>query len=290
MLNLDSIAVEGVAGALVLTALVFGRRLLPYLRLPPRRYNHPVPIEWARIITSQVALAARLFPGEKARLLQLTAEFIRTKTFEGCGGLILSEEMKVVIAAQACLLLLHLDGDVYPKIDTILVYPHPFVPERVLSIRQSFSPVPVPQPLLGEAWMQGGTIVLAWDDVLHGAVDFADPGNVVLHEFAHALDDEDGSGNGTPLVESPAALRSWARVLQRDYAALQADADAGRVGVLNLYGATNPAEFFAVATEAFFKRPRDLLRSNAELYAELKRFYGQDPASVAARESESRGA
>ena len=276
--NFDSLAVEGVAGAVLVSALLFGRRLLPYLRLPPRRLNHPVPIAWARIVNARVPLAARLSPGDHARLLQLTVEFIRTKAFEGCGGLTVTDEMKVVIAAQACLLLLHLPGDVYPQVITILVYPHPVVPEHLLSIRQSFSPVPVLQPIIGETWQRGGTIILAWDEVLHGAVDIADPQNVVLHEFAHALDDEDGSGNGTPLVESPAALRSWARVLRRDFDALQADAKAGRPSVLSAYGATNPAEFFAVATEAFFKRPRDLLRSNGDLYAELKRFYGQDPA------------
>lgn len=277
MLDLDSLTVEGIAAALLIAAVLLGRRVVPRLRLPQRRLHHRVPPEWDRIVTSRVALAARLSPADRARLLQLTAEFIRTKSFEGCGGLTLTEEMQVVIAAQACLLLLHLPGEVYPKVTTVLVYPHPFIPERVLSIRHPFIPVPVPQPLLGETW-RDGAILLAWDDVLHSAVDLAAPGNVVLHEFAHALDHEDGAGDGIPLVESPEALRAWARVLRRDYAALQADVDAGRPSVLHPYGATNPAEFFAVATETFFKRPRELLQSNAELYGELKRFYGQDPA------------
>lgn len=277
MLDFDSLTVEGVAAALLITAVLLGRRIVPRLRLPQRRLNHRIPPEWEQIVTSHVALAARLSSADRVRLLQLTAEFIRAKSFEGVGGLTLSDEMKVIIAAQACLLLLNLPGDVYPKVTTVIVYPHPFIPERVLSIRHGFAPVPVPQPLLGETW-RDGAIVLAWDDVLHSAVDLAAPGNVVLHEFAHALDHEDGAGDGIPLVESPEALRAWARVLRRDYAALQADVDAGRPSVLHPYGATNPAEFFAVATETFFKRPRELLQSNAELYAELKRFYGQDPA------------
>lgn len=138
---------------------------------------------------------------------------------------------------------------------------------------------------LGEAW-DTGAVVLAWDAVLAGAADADDGHNVVFHEFAHQLDFEDGRTDGAPLLgsEDPWYRRkdhykNWARVLRAEYEKLRANVEAGEPSAIDEYGATNPAEFFAVATEFFFERPRDLQQRCSELYDELKRFYKQDPAS-----------
>jgi Mlc titration factor MtfA (ptsG expression regulator) len=136
--------------------------------------------------------------------------------------------------------------------------------------------IPHPEPLLGEH--VSGAVVLAWDNSLHGASDTGDGQNVVLHEFAHELDREDGYVDGTPLLEAPSSTRTWARVLQQRFDELRRSAEDGVPDVLNAYGATNRAEFFAVATETFFGNPEELRRRYPDLYAELKGFYRQDPA------------
>ncbi len=212
------------------------------------------------------------------RLERLIPIFLAEKTFEGCGGLTVSEEMKVTIAAQACLLLLHRDTDIYPRLVTILVYPSAYVARDVR---------PIGGPLvlegqsarLGESWTTG-VVVLSWDDVQAGASDIHDGHNLVLHEFAHQLDREDGAINGTPLLEQRSQYLAWGRVLTAEFERLQRDSQLGRATVLDDYGATDPAEFFAVATECFFEKPRTLKKRHPALYEELKTFYRQDPAAL----------
>ena len=120
-------------------------------------------------------------------------------------------------------------------------------------------------------------VVLSWHDVVHGAACVRDGQNLVLHEFAHQLDQEDGSADGAPILEERSHYLAWARVLSEEYEDLQEAAEKRRKTVLDKYGATNPAEFFAVATECFFEKPRQLSRKHPELYEELKRYYRQDP-------------
>ena len=184
----------------------------------------------------------------------------------------------MTIAAQACLLLLHRDTDYYPLLKSIIVYPSTYV-------------VPEKHSLGGGIWEEGedvvlghtsrslSALVLAWDSTLHGAREMGDGDNVVLHEFAHQLDFEQGDVNGTPALESNQRYASWARVLGAEYDALRRASDEGRPSVLDDYGAENPAEFFAVATEAFFERPIALRAKHVALYEELRAFYQQDPAS-----------
>src|SRR5437660_1586927 len=241
------------------------------LRLP----TGPIPDTWDGIVEHNVPLARGLTSEERERLLRLVRVFLADKHFEGCGGLTLTEEMKVTIAAGACLLLLHLEGPCYPTLRTVLVYPHAFVP-KFASPPTAGGIVQPPVPLLGESWGDG-VVVISWDDTLNGARDPGDGVNVVLHEFAHQLDDEDGSADGAPLL-SGGALRTWGRVLSDEYQRLRQDAAADRPSVLDPYGAKNKAEFFAVATETFFEKPVQLERDHPELYTQLKQFYGQDPA------------
>ncbi len=203
--------------------------------------------------------------------------FIAEKHFEGCGGLDITDEIKVTIAAQACLLLLHRKTDYYPRLFSILVYPSAYVAKTV-----SHSPGGVVSEefdaRLGEAWAHG-TVVLSWDDVRHGAADIHDCHNVTLHEFAHQLDQEDGSAEGAPVLESRSMYVAWARVLGDAFEQLRHATETGRPTLLDKYGATNPAEFFAVVTECFFEKPVELKRKHPELYEELKTFFHQDPVT-----------
>ena len=124
-------------------------------------------------------------------------------------------------------------------------------------------------------------MVLAWDAVRAGASDANDGHNVVLHEFAHQLDQEDGTSNGAPILEHRTQYVAWARILGAEFTALRAAAEQGRPTDIDPYGATDPAEFFAVVTEEFFERPEALRRRHPDLYEELRAFYRQDPAAFA---------
>src|SRR5881398_52070 len=257
-------------GFLLVSAVLRRIRAGP-LRLP----SDPIPDRWREIVDESVPLAGSLSPEERERLLRLVQLFLSDKHFEGCGGLTVTEEMKVTIAAEACLLLLHLEGPCYPGLRTVLVYPHGFVP-KFARPPTAGGIVQPPAPLLGESWGDG-VVVISWDDTLNGARDPGDGVNVVLHEFAHQLDDEDGSADGAPVL-SGGALRAWGRVLSDEFERLRQDAAADRPSALDPYGASNKAEFFAVATETFFEKPVQLEREHPELYEQLKRFYRQDPA------------
>ena len=265
--------------ALVVIAIAVTRAVLPLVRARGsiRFRTEPIPDSWRDIVARNVPLAKGLSGEERERLLRLVQVFVHDKPFEGCGGLEITEEMRVTIAAHACLLLLHLDGPCYPTVTRILVYPSAFVPKRALPIHY-MGVVPPPTAEAGEAW-RNGVVVLSWDNVQRGAGNPADGDDVVLHEFAHALDHEDGDARGTPPLDSPSLVKSWAQVLSAHYRQLQRDVDAGRSTVLDPYGATNPAEFFAVATETFFEKPEQLKAAEPDLYDELRQFYRQDPGA-----------
>jgi Mlc titration factor MtfA (ptsG expression regulator) len=177
-------------------------------------------------------------------------------------------------AAEACLLILNRPTSLYSKLRSILVYPDAFVAQReqpdaagVLSNH--------PVGLLGESW-DNGRIVLSWDDVERGAHNFTDGHNVVLNEFAHQLDSEAGGCNGTPRLK-PSRYQSWAKVLSAEFAALQHSAAHHKHAVEDYYGATNPAEFFAVATETFFEKPQLMASKQPHLFNELADYYCVDP-------------
>jgi MtfA peptidase len=238
----------------------------------------PFPDSWVSIIEKNCPFYGRIPEADRRELQGHIQVFLAEKHFEGAGGLELTDEIRVTIAAQACLLLLHRETDYYPLLKSIIVYPSTYV-------------VPGEHSLGGGIWEEGedellghtsrnlSALVLAWDSTLHGARDMRDGENVVLHEFAHQLDFEQGDVNGTPELGSNRQYASWARVLGAEYDALRRASDEGRPSVLDEYGAENPAEFFAVATEAFFERPVELRAKHAALYEELRAFYQQDPAN-----------
>ncbi len=237
----------------------------------------PFPDAWRQIIAKNVRHAARLSPDERAQLERLVQIFLAEKHLEGCGGLVLDDEIRVTIAAQACLLLLNRDTDVYPDLETVLVYPHAY---RAPARRQDGAVViEADEARLGESWTRG-LVVLAWDHVSTASHLSGGGHNVVLHEFAHQLDAEDGAVDGAPDLGSTARYVGWARVFGEEFADLAHRLHEGRRADIDPYGATSPAEFFAVVTELFFEKPSALRRKHPDLYAELSAFYRQDPAAA----------
>lgn len=241
----------------------------------------PFPSAWLGPLERNVAHYARLTDEEQQRLRELTQVFIAEKTWEGCGGLTLTDEMRVTIAAQACLLVLELPHRMYRDVTSILVYPsavqRPAQAQGVF-VRSPDLVAQGPVALLGEAH-HGGPVVLAWDRALRDGQRPQDGHNLVYHEFAHKLDMLDGSADGTPPLQDRAQLARWAKACETAFLQLREQAARGATSLLDSYGATNEAEFFAVATEHFFDRPKELREELPALYQVLADFYRQDPAS-----------
>jgi Mlc titration factor MtfA (ptsG expression regulator) len=240
----------------------------------------PFPEEWLAYLHNNVALYATLTEAERAKLRDLLRVFVADRTWEGCGGLTVTDEMKVTVAAQAMLLVLNIDHDYFARVPSILIYPSGY---RAPSERHGPDGTVGRDPgRLGEAWYRG-PVVLAWDSVLGGGKNAFDGQNVVLHEFAHQLDFLDGYSDGTPPLSSREEYRRWHEVMTAEYERLVRESEQGRARVLDAYGATNPAEFFAVATEAFFEKAVSLKRRHPALYEVLQGYYRQDTAARAAR-------
>lgn len=242
-----------------------------------RLKNTPLPREWVEVLRRNVTYVRCLPGADRRELFGLIQIFLAEKNFEGAGGLAMTDEIRVTIAAQACVLLLHRKTDVYPNLQSIIVYPSAYVglQRRPLpggAVMES------EQVRLGESWTRGA-VVLSWNDVVRGASDIHDGRNVVLHEFAHQLDGEIGGTDGAPALPRGSMYVAWARVLGAEYRRLVADVQRHRDTFLDPYAATNPAEFFAVVTEFFFERPLGLRERCPELYDQLKEFYRQDPAA-----------
>jgi Mlc titration factor MtfA (ptsG expression regulator) len=239
--------------------------------------SQPVPSEWRSIISRNAPFFDRLSDADQRELLGHLQVFLAEKRFEGCAGLQLTDEIRVTIAAQACLLLLHRRTDYYPQLMTILVYRSGYVVDETRYVEGHIWEEGR-EGRLGETGRQMRSMVLAWDAAKSGATDPSDGKNLVLHEFAHQLDFEDFVADGVPALASRGDKLSWAEVMKMEFAALRAADETGISTLLDTYGATNPAEFFAVATEAFFERPRALQRQRPRLYGEMQRFFRQDPA------------
>jgi len=220
---------------------------------------------------------------DRQRLSGLARIFEESKNWEGCGGLVMSEEIKSVVAAQACRLILRLQrgdppGEPFPRVRSILLHPSGFhsvheirAADGSMGARASWN--------LGEAWPDG-TVVLAWDSAYQGGREPGDGHNLVIHEFAHQLDLLDGEADGLLWHEDPADAARWREVVKQAFARLRARLEHGGAAVLDPYGASDPAEFFAVASENFFERPRPLRAEYPELYAALAGYYRQDPLNA----------
>ena len=260
-----------VVGGLILLVGFYVRRYIVRRVRRKRLLFEPIRPEWKAILEKNIPLYNRLPARLQIQLEGLVNLFIAEKRFEGCGGLEITDEIKVTIAGQACMLLLNRKTRYFPKLLTIYVYPSTFVAREVA--REGFS---TGEPRQGESW-QNGPVVLAWNSVTGGANNITDGRNVVFHEFSHQLDQEDGVADGAPILESRSCYATWAKVLGAEYSALKTKARKYRKSVVHRYGATAPAEFFAVATEAFFEKPRQMKKKHPDLYEELKNYYKLDP-------------
>ncbi len=247
--------------------------------------SQPFPPEWGAIVERNVPYYNLLSEADRQELHGHIHVFLAEKHFEGCAGLTMTDEIRLTIAAQACLLLLHRqeESDDFNRLITILVYPSAYVAHSVERIGPG-AVLEGESTRLGEASLDG-VVVLSWDDVQSGARGLNDGHNVVLHEFAHQLDDEDGAPDGTPRLPNHGRYLTWARVMSEEYNRLR----QGKKSVIDDYGAINPAEFFAVATECFFEKPGPLRRKHPALYEELKAFYRQDPEEVLRAANSSSG-
>ena len=259
----------------LIPAFWLGRRRLRQLRRRALRMA-PFPDAWIEILLRNVPLYRRLPAALRQQLHGHVHVFLHEKTFEGCDGLVVGDEIRVTIAAQACLLLLNRAANYFPGFTTILVYPETFVVPTVES--DGLVETHDDEIRLGESWHRG-PVVLSWGDIMRDAGHSGDGVNVVLHEFAHKLDEENDVMDGLPVLQDDSQYASWAEVLSREYELLAQVVAHGEEAVLDEYAATSAAEFFAVATETFFDKPLQLRAAHPLLYAELQRFYRVDPGS-----------
>ena len=223
---------------------------------------------------------------QRAHLRALIQIFIAEKNWEGGGGLKLTDEIRVTISAQACLLLLGLSHNYYKNVESIIVYPSTVVPPQRKPgfFENPITPVELQQPILGQAFRQG-PVIIVWDAVLRGGRHPESGYNVVYHEFAHKLDMLDGTADGTPPLRDRAEYQDWAKTCSREYLRLKHDIQRGKKAFLKDYAATNEAEFFAVATEQFFDQPRLMIKHAPDLYRVLTEYYCQDPSERISRKN-----
>ncbi len=256
-------------------ALLFGGQYLfarHYRAKKQKVITADFPETWNAIILKNVPLVSKLPARFRERLETNIKLFLAEVSFEGQGGVEITDEIRVTVAAQACLLTVGRENKRYPRLNNVIIYPSAFTDSQN-------SPRHDPANLtyrLGESWTTG-TVILAWDSTQRGAINIHDGHNVTLHEFAHQLDQEDGVGDGVPIFQSQSAFTAWAQVFTKEYEIQVKKATKGHRSVLDHYGATNYAEFFAVSTEAFFEKPKQLKRKRPEIYKILKNYYHLDP-------------
>ena len=233
--------------------------------------SKPFPERWLATVQSILPMYEKLTVEQQQHLRGSMQVLLAEKQFIGCNGLTVTEEMKVVIVAIASLLLFRDHQNYFPKLRSILIYPTAFRVKQVVDVgggviqeRQEVR--------LGESWARD-QLVLSWQQVQYDSQHWADGHNVVLHEFAHQLDQADGKAEGLPILRKQEDYVTWAQVMTREYQQLCQDAKRGQKTVLNTYGALNPAEFFAVATETFFEKPHQMLKKHPQLYQQLATYY-----------------
>jgi len=243
-----------------------------------RLLRQPFPAHWEAILERGVAHWRSLDADERERLRSLVKLFVAEKRWEGCGGLELDDEIRVTIAALACLLVLGFDGFLYDNVKSILVYPSTVVAQgSVPGLAPGLAVARPIVPISGQAMLHG-PVLLVWDEVRRDAVHPEKGHNVVFHEFAHALDMLDGWVDGVPPLGTRDRRTHWVEVCTRTYRELRERSERGERTFLDPYAGTSEAEFFAVVTEVFFDRPRELRARHPELYDVLMDFYRQDPA------------
>jgi hypothetical protein len=239
--------------------------------------RQPFPAPWRQVLRERMPAFAALPADLQLQLKKHVQMLLADVPFIGCAELAITDEMRVLIAAQASLLLLNRPAGAFGQLRQVLVYPGPFVVQRTQADGAGLAHESR-RTLSGESWQQG-QVVLSWADVLAGAADPGDGHNVVIHEFAHQLDQATGAANGAPWLGRPQRYARWARVLGDEFEALQRRLAQGVPGLIDAYAAQDPAEFFAVASEHFFEQPAALAAAHPMLYRELALYYRVDPCA-----------
>ena len=268
---------SAIGAGLVLAAVLMGFGLMlsrPWWveRRRERIRQRPFPLAWRRILRERVPLLARLPADLQIRLRRHILVFLAEKPFIGCQGQPITDEVRLTIAAKACLLLLgRPTSDYYPRLNEILVYPDAFVVTRERPVGGGVVQEQR-QATAGESWARG-QVILSWAHVVSDASDSASGRNVAVHEFAHQIDQDSGVADGCPWRPTKAMRARWNRVMDDAYQRLQITPS----DVIDPYAATDRAEFFAVVSEAFFERSLDLAREEPAVYRELAELYGVHP-------------
>jgi Mlc titration factor MtfA (ptsG expression regulator) len=235
-----------------------------------------LPDELKTVILEDIPAAKRLPEPLRRELFSKTAVFMAEKSFEGCGGMVITDKVRAVTAANACLTILGRDSAFFPYLNMVLIYPGAFVAPETSGLQgQTF--IHDETAKLGESWNRGN-VILAWDHITGDARGRHYSENVVVHEFAHQLDLENGIMDGAPEIKNKADRAEWTEVMRTEYEKLLSDIKRGRNEVIDAYGGTNPCEFFAVVSETFFDRPAELKDRRPRLYNTLKKYYKTDPA------------
>jgi hypothetical protein len=240
-----------------------------------------IPDAWRTMLEANVPYYRVLPVADRRELEGHVSVLLEEKRFEGCRGMEITDTVCVTIAGHAAILLLHRDTDYYPLLHSILVYPTAYLVSTETPLGEGVV-VHGTEPRVGESW-QAGLVILSWEDVELATTELGGD-NVILHEFAHQLDAEDGDTAGTPRLRERHQRTHWSRVLSQEYEALCDALDRGEMTVIDEYAAESPAEFFAVTTECFFEQPHELCEKHPALYAALAGFYCQDPAKIVPRE------
>ena len=260
---------------LALAAIIWGIQHYREKARRKRLLQTPLSPEHIAILENHVPLYTRL-PKELLETLQGCINyFLDDKVFIGCDGLEITDEIRLVIAANACMLLVNKEKKHFPGFETILVYPDTYIAREVSY--DGLVQVHKDSTRAGESWKRG-PIVLSLTDVVRGSSNEHDGHNVVLHEFAHKLDEENGVMDGLPVLRENAHYKEWAGVLTQEYDEFIERVERGKNEVIDEYGAVSAPEFFAVATESFFEKSVQMKKRLPELYQQLQTFYGLDPA------------
>ena len=263
--------------SIVISAIAIGILIYPFLVNLRRDHIKAqlFPRHWLSIVESNLAIYNTLSDFQQKQLQGYMQIFLKEKQFIGCLGLQITEEMKVTIAAIACLLLFGDRKTYFPNLRSILIYPNAYiVNETIMSDRYIVEERRVAR--LGESWTKD-QLILSWDQIKQDLLNWHDWHNVVLHEFAHQLDQEDGIAEGVPILPRALDYAVWAKIMTAEYLQLCDRVENSKKTVIDSYGATNPAEFFAVATETFFEKPIQLNQKHQDLYELLQRYYRLDP-------------
>jgi len=264
--------------AALFIAWVIGEPFLVERRRKKLR-SRPFPPAWRDILERRVPYFCHLPRALQRQVEQHVQVFVAEKQFTGCAGFEITDEVRVTVAAQASLLILNRETDYYGTLREILVYPGAFLVDRVIPV--AGNPVLQAQTtraLSGESWTRGH-VVLSWQDVVEGGAIPDDGRNVVIHEFAHQLDQQKGHANGAPWLGRRDRYPRWSQVMLEEYARLQRQAMMGEPSLFGNYAASSPAEFFAVASEVFFERAGEMAAMHPQLYGELRDLYRVDPAT-----------